>query len=463
MKNKQSKDALQCVSTNAQKSGSSRRNFLVNAALGTAGVIGVASVLSGCKEKKAVTYPFPPMLEKAPDGKALKAGVIGCGGRGTGAAMNFLNAGNDLTIVACADIFQDRIDNFRKELKEKKNMELADDKCFIGLDAYKKVLETDCDIVILATSPYFRPEHFRAAVEAKKHIFTEKPVAVDPVGARAFMAAAKKAQTLGLTVVTGTQRRHQADYIETFRKVAEGAIGDIVGGNVYWNQSKLWHVNPNPEWNEMENMIRNWVNWTWLSGDHIVEQHIHNLDVANWFLGKFPVSAVGFGSRQRRLTADQYDNFSVDFVYEGNIHIHSMCRQINDCANNVSEYLRGTKGYTNCQNTIWNPDGTVLWQYEYPKNEAGEPSGSVKVNPYDQEHIDLVTSIRTSTPFNEAETTAMTNIGAIMGRMSAYTGKEVTMDEVMKSDLVIGPKEVTMDVKNFPIIIPVPGSAPAEG
>src|SRR5512133_1274325 len=384
----------------------SRRNFLVNATLGTVGAIGAASILAGCKSKKEVVYPFPPMLEKAPDGKPLKAGVIGCGGRGTGATMNFLSAGNDLSIVACADIFQDRIDNFRKELKDKKGQEIADDKCFIGLDAYKKVMETDCDLVILATSPYFRAEHFRAAVEAKKHVFCEKPVAVDPVGIRTFLAAAKKAQTLGLTVVTGTQRRHQADYLETFRKVAEGSMGEVLGGNCYWNQSKLWHVNPNPQWNEMENMIRNWVNWTWLSGDHIVEQHVHNIDVINWFLGKYPIAAVGMGSRQHRLTGDQYDNFSVDFVYEGNVHVHSQCRQINDCANNVSEYLRGTNGYTNCQNTIWNPDGSVLWQYEYPKDEAGQSTGNVKINPYDQEHIDLVTSIRNNSAFNEAENTA---------------------------------------------------------
>ncbi|HQK36947.1 MAG TPA: Gfo/Idh/MocA family oxidoreductase, partial [Bacteroidales bacterium] len=180
----------------------SRRHFLVNASLaGTAGIIGAAALLEGCSKKKKVEYPFPPLLDKAPDGKPLKAAVIGCGGRGTGAAINFLNAGNDLSIVACADMFQDRIDKFRAELKEKKNMEIPDDKCFTGFDAYKKVLELDIDLVILATPPYFRPEHFRAAVEAKKHVFTEKPVAVDPVGARAFLAAAKKAETLGLTVV----------------------------------------------------------------------------------------------------------------------------------------------------------------------------------------------------------------------------------------------------------------------
>lgn len=439
----------------------SRRNFLVNASLvSTAGIIGAAALLEGCSKKKKVEYPFPPLLDKAPDGKPLRAAVIGCGGRGTGAAINFLNAGNDLSIVACADMFQDRIDKFRAQLKEEKNVEISDERCFTGFDAYKKVLELDIDLVILATPPYFRPEHFRAAVEAKKHVFTEKPVAVDPVGARAFLAAAKKAETLGLTVVTGTQRRHQRNYIETFRKVAEGTIGELVGGNCYWNQSKLWHVNPKKEWSEMECMIRDWVNWCWLSGDHVVEQHIHNIDVINWFLGKYPISAVAFGSRQRRVTGDQYDNFSVDFVYEGNIHIHSMCRQINDCTNNVSEYLRGTEGYTNCADTIWRPDGTVLWQFEYPKNEKGEVVRELKVNPYDQEHIDLVTAIRTNKPFNEAENTVKSNIAAIMGRMSAYTGKEVTWDEVMQSDLKIGPAELVLGKINYPVVVPIPGSAP---
>ena len=182
-------------------------------------------------------------------------------------------------------------------------------------------------------------------MEARKHVFMEKPVAVDPVGARSIMATAKKADTIGLCVVTGTQRRHQRDYLETYKHIYNGAIGDIVSAECYWNQGKLWHRDWDPAWTEMEFMIRDWVNWAWLSGDHIVEQHVHNIDVINWFPGKFPVKAVGFGSRQRRITGDQYDNFSVDFEYENGMHVHSMCRQINDCANNVSERVHGTKGF----------------------------------------------------------------------------------------------------------------------
>ena len=391
----------------------------------------------------------------------MKVALIGCGGRGTGAAINFLNAGPNLEIVALSDVFQDRIDKCRQDIKDQKGVEIADENCFVGLDAYKQVLEQDINYVILATPPYFRPEQFKAAVEARKHIFTEKPVAVDPVGARSIMASAKQAETAGLCVITGTQRHHQRDYVEVYRRVAgEGAIGHIVSANAYWNQSKLWHRDRLSDWSDMEFMIRDWVNWTWLSGDHIVEQHIHNIDVINWFTGKFPVSAVGMGSRQRRPTGDQYDNFSVDFIYDGDVHMHSMCRQINGCTDNVSEYIRGTNGYTNCQDTIWNTDGTEQFSYEYPLDEDGEPMKNVAVSPYDQEHIDLITAIRTGEYVNEAEFTAKSNLTAIMGRISAYTGKMVTWDEMMSSDLKIGPEVLEMGPVDLKAIIPVPGSAP---
>ncbi|MEJ2052258.1 MAG: Gfo/Idh/MocA family oxidoreductase, partial [Calditrichota bacterium] len=236
-----------------------------------------------------------PLMDTAPDGPELRAGLVGCGGRGTGAAHNFLDAGPNLRIVALADLFQDRIDGTRQKLKENKNVDIPDENIYLGFDAYKRLIDSDVDIVILATPPYFRPMMFEYAVNAKKHIFMEKPVAVDPVGARSIMATARKAETLGIQVSTGTQRRHKRDYVETFRRVSDGAIGDITGGNVYWNGGQLWYREPRPEWTEMEYMIRDWVNWTWLSGDHIVEQHVHNLDVFYWFTGMTPVSALGFG------------------------------------------------------------------------------------------------------------------------------------------------------------------------
>lgn len=450
-----------------KKSNISRRNFLGKAAtVGVAGVV-VPSLITGCSRETKKVVAVPNFLDQAPDGPVLKAGVIGCGGRGTGAAINFLSAGPNLKITALGDTFQDRIDNCREEIKKQKGQEVPAENCFVGFDAYQKVLESGVDLVILATPPFFRPEHLAAAVQAKKHIFSEKPVCVDPVGARSVMATAQKAKGMELCIVTGTQRRHQRDYVANWQQVQQGLIGDIVGGNVWWNGGKLWHRENQPNWSEMEWMIRNWVNWCWLSGDHIVEQHVHNLDVLNWFTGSHPVKAVGFGSRLRRVTGDQYDNFSVDFTFENGIHAHSMCRQINGCANNVSERLQGTKGSTNCRNTILDLKDTQVWKYAYPADKDGKPTENVSVDPYVQEHIDLVTAIRTGKTFNELENTAISTMVAIMGRISAYTGKETTYEEMMNSDLKLGPKVFAFGPVDVPKEVPIAGLAyvpePAEG
>lgn len=437
----------------------SRRNFLGKAAAaGAAGAV-LPSLMNACApgdRMKEVTVP--EFLDQAPDGPELKAGLIGCGGRGTGAAHDFLRSGPNVRITALGDVLGDKLNKCREAILGWGN-EVADENCFIGFDAYQKVIDSGVDIIILATPPFFRPEHFAAAVEARKHIFMEKPVAVDPDGARSIMANAKKADSMGLCVATGTQRRHQRDYVSVYANIAAGAIGEIVSANCYWNGGKLWHVNPESNWSEMEAMIRNWVNWTWLSGDHIVEQHVHNIDVINWFTGTHPVKAVGFGSRQRRVTGDQYDNFSVDFVMGNGVHVHSMCRQINGCTENISEFVMGTMGSSNCRNTITDLSGKELYSYQYPLDEEGNPTGSPKVNPYVQEHIDLVTAIRTSNPYNEAEGTAISTMVAIMGRISAYTGKETTWDEMMNSDLKLGPKVYEFGPVNIPKDIPVPGVA----
>jgi len=437
-----------------------RRSFLKGtASMAALGALGAGAILKACSDSRPKAA-VPVFYDQAPEGKALKAGLIGCGGRGTGAAINFLNAGPGLEVTALGDVFPDRLERCRRELRERQGVEVPDEKCFTGFDAYQHVIATDVDVVLLATPPYFRPSHFDAAVRARKHVFMEKPVAVDPVGARAIMAAARMADAAGLKVVTGTQRHHQRDYVTTFEHIRAGAIGELVAANCYWNQSQLWHVARQAGWTDMEAMLRDWVNWNWLSGDHIVEQHMHNIDVINWFTGKHPVKATGFGGRHRRRTGDQYDFFSVDFVFDDGMHLHSMCRQIDGCANNVSERITGSKGRTNCQNRIEDLQGNLLWEYAYPLDGAGQPTRQVSVSPYDQEVIDLVAAIRNDTPLNEAEACAVSTMAAIMGRVSAYTGREVTWEEMMNSGMRLGPEEPAMGPVAISAQVPVPGTGP---
>ncbi|MCE4563799.1 Gfo/Idh/MocA family oxidoreductase [Maribellus sp. CM-23] len=446
----------------------SRRRFLTGAAVvGAAGAMGVgtfSSCASGGGDTSAAgvsydweprEYNFPPMLDEVPAGTELKAGIIGCGGRGTGAAINFLEAGGStVTVTALGDVLKDRLDSCRDKIKNEKGLEVPAENCFVGFDAFEKVIDSGVDIVILATPPKFRPEHFAAAVKARKHVFMEKPIAVDTAGVRQVLAAAKMADNMGLKVVTGTQRRHQHKYQSIYKELANNSIGRLVSGEVSWNGGQLWYRDNNPNWSEMEWMIRDWVNWCWLSGDHIVEQHVHNIDVANWFFGKHPVKALGFGSRQRRPTGDQYDNFAVDFIFDDDRHVLSTCRQINGCSNAVNELFHGTKGhsFTSQGGTakITDLQGNELFAFE-----------DHDTSPYVQEHKNLITCIRQNTPFNEAEETANSVMTAIMGRVSAYTGKQVTWDEMMNSDMKLGPDTYIMGdigfIKNASV--PVPGSA----
>lgn len=435
-----------------------RRRFIENTAIaGTLGMLG-ASMLTGCSKKRNASELGLPLLDdRAPKGKKLKAGLIGCGHRGTGALLNFLSAGPDLEVGALADVFADKIKDVRERLLRYK-IEVPDEKCFVGLDAWQKVLETDVDVVLLVTPPFFRPMHFKAAIEAKKHVFMEKPVAVDPVGIRSVIASARLAKTMGLNVVTGTQRRHQRDYVATFERIANGAIGTPLAARAFWNQEHVWFRRRQEGWNDMEYMLRNWNNFTWLSGDHILDTHIHNIDVVNWFMEMEPKAAIGYGGRHRRVTGDQFDFFSIDFDYGNGMFSHSMCRQIDNCANGVGEVIIGTKGYTNCQNTIYNPDGSIKWQYKYPNDKDGNPTSTVKVSPYIQEHIHLVTAIRTNHYVNEGEQTALSNLTAIMGRESAYTGKRITWDEIYNSNLKLGPAEIVMDNVDMTFETPIPGT-----
>jgi predicted dehydrogenase len=436
-----------------------RRKFISDASLVTLGAIGSAGFLNSCSPGKGNKNEekLPELLTQAPDGKLLKAGLIGCGGRGTGAAVNFLNAGPNLQITALGDVFSDKLDQSRQKLKEQKNVEIADENCFVGFDSYQKVIDSGVDIVLLCTPPHFRPAHIEAAINAGKHIFLEKPCAVDPSGARSVLVAAERAKEKGLSMVSGTIRRVQKDFMETRRQVMNGAIGEIVSAHIIRNGGSLWVIKREPGWSDMEYMLRNWANFCWLSGDHIVEQFIHEVDVMNWYLGKNPVRAIGWGGRQRRITGDQYDFFSIEYIYDNGMHTHCAARQISGCSNLTKQFIVGTEGYANAKGSIYNLKGEEIWTY--PKPEDGSTDETWKVtDPFVQEHINLVTGIRTGNVVNDAVAQAYSTLITIMGRMSAYTGKDVTWDEVMNSDLRLGPKVYDFGpVPDIPEEIPVIG------
>ena len=434
-----------------------RRSFVGKAvAAGALAGIG-ASALSSCrKELSNEELGLPPLLDRAPDGRKLRAGLVGCGNRGTGAALDFLAAGNDLEISALADVFPDKVEDCRGKLKNA-GIEVPAEKCFSGFDGYKQLIDSDPDIVLLATPPHFRPEHLKACLLAKKHVFMEKPACVDPVGARSIMASSRKAESMGLTIITGTQRRHQRDYVETYKHVMNGEIGELVSARAWWLQSHVWFRTRGKGWTDMEYYIRNWNNFTWLSGDHFLDTHVHNIDIINWFAGRHPISATGFGGRHRRVTGDQFDFFNVDFDFGEGFHSQSSSRQIDGCENGVGEIIMGTEGYTNCQNTIYNPDGSVRWEYEYPKDTNGVSTDVVKIPAYVQEHIHLVTAIRNNAPVQEADQTAISTLTAIMGRISAYTGKKTTWEEMMDSTLKLGPEQYSLGDLDMEFPVPVPG------
>ncbi|MEA4917365.1 Gfo/Idh/MocA family oxidoreductase [Proteiniphilum sp.] len=448
-----------------------RRKFLANSAvLGTAIPLGVATpaVLSSCTENtekgsgkiySAEELGMYSFVDIAPDGKPLKAALIGCGDRGTGAAVNFLHSGPDLQIIALADVLTDRMEGCRHVLSENNNT-IDDSNCFIGFDAYRKVMAIpEVDLVLLCTPTHFRPVQFKAAVEAGKHVFMEKPCAVDPSGIRTVIAAAKVASGKGLTVITGNQRRHRRDYWEAYVQVRNGIIGEIISTTSHWNQGAWWNKRHRPEWSDMEYCLRNWFNIKWLSGDHILDQGIHNIDVVTWFMGEQPVRAVGFGGSARRLTGDIFDFFSVDYYYNNHKRMLHTARQIDGCDGNVSEQILGTKGIAQLndhgQIKILDWDGNILWEYDYQNKPVK--------NPYEQEHIHLVESIRLNKKINQAEDLAYSTQIAIMGREAAYTGQAITWDEIMASNLRYGPE--TYEMGPLPDyherVVPVPGKDPS--
>jgi myo-inositol 2-dehydrogenase / D-chiro-inositol 1-dehydrogenase len=376
----------------------------------------------------AGTLAFQGALYAA-DSQTMNVGLIGCGGRGMGAVRNILDADKNVQIVGLCDLFEDKVKRALGTLQKGKRTDQVvanQETCFHGFDAYKKLLQVqDLNYVIIATPPGFRPYHLEAAIEAGKNIFTEKPVAVDVAGIRKCLELVKKSKEKNLKIAAGTQRRHQAGYIETMKQVHNGLIGDIVSGRVYWNGTTPWDY-PRPKgMPDAHYQLYNWYHFVWLCGDHIVEQHVHNLDVANWALKDHPIKATGMGGRSNRRIGDPkdvghiFDHFAVEYEYPNNVIVQSYCRQIDGCANAVDEHFVGTKGrvYTN-------NNGTYL-----VNGKELVPGGGN--DPYVQEHNDLINAIRDDKPINELENVTNSTFTAILGRMSTYSGKALKWDDVL--------------------------------
>lgn len=356
---------------------------------------------------------------------AIKVGVIGCGGRGTGAALDCLNADPAVEIVAMGDLVPDRLATSLKTLTGKfgDRVKVPANRQFTGFDNYQGVCSVpDVNLVITAAPPGFRPIHLKAIVGAGKNVFMEKPVAVDPVGIRSVIASSELAAQKGLAIVTGTQRRHQTSYLELMKRVHDGQIGDIVAAQCYWNMGDLWVRKRETGMSEMEWQCRNWLYFTWLSGDHIVEQHVHNIDVVNWAIGTMPKSVLGMGGRQVRVAPEYgniFDHFAVEFEYDNGVRAASMCRQTKGCADRVEERIVGTKGVALSSGEI---RGEKPWKFEQKEK-----------NPYVLEHVDLIASIRSGKPLNEGKRIAESTLCAIIGRMSAYTGRAISWEWAMNS------------------------------
>lgn len=377
----------------------------------------------------------------------IKIALIGCGGRGTGAASQALSTKGNVKLIALGDAFRDRLEGAYNGLKRfGDKLDVPEDRKFVGFDAYEKVINTDgVDLVILATPPGFRPIHLAAAVKAGKHVFMEKPVATDVPGVRSVLASAEEAKKKNLAIGVGLQRRHQKNYLETVKRLHDGAIGDIQFLRVYWNGAGVWVKPRKPEQTEMDYQMRNWYYFTWLGGDEIVEQHIHNLDVGNWVKQAHPIKANGMGGRQVRVGKDYgeiYDHHFVEFEYADGSRMYSQCRHIPNCWAIVDEYAIGTKGTSHVANEI-EVKGGEKWKFK------GESP-----NPYQLEHDDLFASIRNGTPLNEAEYGATSSMTSILGRLATYSGKVITWDDAMKSEISLMPKDLSFDAT--PLVLPGP-------
>lgn len=369
----------------------------------------------------------------------IRIGLIGCGGRGVGAAQQALNTVKNSTIapngpiklVAMGDVFADRLQSAYRSIKGQHAglVDVPPERQFSGLDAYQKVLACELDLVILATPPGFRPLHFEAAVNAGKHVFLEKPVATDPPGVRRLLAANDEARKRNLLVAVGLQRHHEKKYRETIQRLWDGAIGDLVCLRVYWNGGGVWVRPRQEEQTELEYQLRNWYYFNWTSGDHIVEQHIHNLDVGNWLLKDHPAECNGMGGRQVRTGKEYgeiYDHHFCEFTYGNGVKMFSQCRHIRNCWNTVAEHAHGTEGHADISGAkIYSPGGGLLW--------SGKGGGGG----HQEEHYDLFAALRQGKIYNEAEFAAHSTMTAILGRLATYTGNVVKWDEALNSNVAL--------------------------
>lgn len=412
-------------------STNSRRNFCKNSMLATGALVLPNFGLQG--------------MYNTLNNKKLKIAVVGCGGRGTGAASQALQADENVVLVAMADAFEDQLkncyDTLAKEFEGTKKIDVPKKRQFVGFDAAKKAID-EADVVILATPPGFRPQHFEYAVAAGKHVFMEKPVATDVPGVRRVLEAAKKAKENKLNVVVGLQRHYQNNYIEVAKRLHTGEMGKIVSGQVYWNNDGVWVYKRQPNQSELEYQMRNWYYFNWLCGDHILEQHIHNIDVANWFLNEYPVSAQGMGGRQVRTGKEYgeiFDHHFVEFTYPSGAVISSQCRHQPNTMNKVGEIFQTTKGSIEMKDagtaTVTGFGGEELFKY---RTEKGH-------NPYQEEHFRLFEAIRSGSVIADGENGAKSTLTAIMGRMATYTGKVIDWDTALQSNQILVPEDLTWD------------------
>ena len=384
----------------------------------------------------------------------LKVGLVGCGGRGTGAARDAVESSDGVEITAMGDLFEDRLDRSMEGLRPEIGAAFRVDKdhAFVGFNAYQRVIESDIDMVILATPPGFRPVHFRAAVDAGKHVFMEKPASVDVAGAHEIIAAGEVANAKGLSVVAGTLYRRQPSFVEAIKRIHDGMIGELVSAQEYYMTGPIWLRPRKPGMSDMEWQCRNWYYFTWLSGDHIVEQFVHNLDVINWVFQAHPASCLAMGGRIERVDPSYghiYDHFSVEYVYPGGARVEAKCRQMKEVTTRVTNRVVGTDGVADLhpgRSSIRSHAGALRFEITAPGNNA-----------YVQEHADLIASIRSGEPINEARQIAESTLTAVLGRESAYTGQELSWEALNGSGLDLVPPTLAFGGMPFPSVA-IPGS-----